>query len=237
MAATAQSSTEQPLLDTPYEFPIRPGTPEWIAAAEEGRHMVLCNVPTNIVSRLTTRALAQTCITYPFRGNVTAFQSPDLAISSMRKSFNGLNELCSRADSGKELLKLYLAEVQRFLKLPTTEEALVPTMIDSAFFSAILSYEPVVTTLDNSEITELVRANLRHLVWVRTAVSFPSGAEAQVAELAMALFVDHSVELKENGANVSKSAFRSSDIEYWRTSKKVSVPALERLIVIANGLN
>lgn len=94
-------------INHPYEFPIKPGSLEW-GTLSTGQEMVnVCQIPDSILLRLSTQALAQTCLNYPLFFQHTASNDERKAISGMIKGFNGLSELAIREDGLKELIKLY----------------------------------------------------------------------------------------------------------------------------------
>ncbi|MCD7975624.1 MAG: hypothetical protein LUG51_00150 [Tannerellaceae bacterium] len=97
----------QYLIDTPYEYPVRPGSDEW-AAFTTGQQMVdACQIPTDILSKLTTKALAETCMNYPLFFQYTASNDERDGIAYMINSFNGLKELSNRKDGVIELMNIY----------------------------------------------------------------------------------------------------------------------------------
>lgn len=57
-------------INTPYDFPIKPGTEEW-KQLKSGEEMVrVCKIPDSILTSLTTEALAKTCLSYPLLNEV-----------------------------------------------------------------------------------------------------------------------------------------------------------------------
>lgn len=97
----------QYLIDTPYEYPVKPGSNEW-AAFTTGQQMVdACQIPSDILSKLTTKALAETCMNYPLYFQYTAPNDERDGIAYMIDSFNGLQELSNREDGVIELMNIY----------------------------------------------------------------------------------------------------------------------------------
>ena len=62
-------------IDTPYEFPILPGTQEWIDLGDTLARRRACQVPDEILQHMTTDALLQTVLDYPFLSDMYAFNS------------------------------------------------------------------------------------------------------------------------------------------------------------------
>ena len=87
------------IIDEPYDFPIKPGTPEWAALSVEDRLKAL-QIPDDILKRLSTRALVETCLNYPmFRDYRASSSTPLVGIRYVMGSFNGFGELMQRQDA------------------------------------------------------------------------------------------------------------------------------------------
>ncbi|MCC5937638.1 MAG: hypothetical protein JJU34_10170 [Lunatimonas sp.] len=93
--------------DTPYDYPIRPGMEEWKSLkTAEGRYGA-CQIPESILSTLTTRALAKTCLDFPLLFEVNAGNTLQDGFRGVFKLFNGLQELFRRNDAGSSLIYIY----------------------------------------------------------------------------------------------------------------------------------
>ncbi|MCI9555335.1 MAG: hypothetical protein HFF53_00140 [Lawsonibacter sp.] len=93
-AATASPYT----IDTPYDYPVKPGTPEWLQYANVLGRRRACEVPEEILTHMTTEALLQTVLDYPFLGDMYAFNTMEMGYETVKRRFRGLQELESRAD-------------------------------------------------------------------------------------------------------------------------------------------
>lgn len=91
--------------ELPYEFPVKPGTPEWKFSSPEIMYKT-CEIPKDELSTIGTRALVITCINYPLFGLMNAFNSPQAGFEAVKQKFNGLNELLGRKDAGTALFSL-----------------------------------------------------------------------------------------------------------------------------------
>lgn len=60
-----------------------------------------------MLKNYSTEALAKTCLNYPLFKNLYFFNDLQIGFNTLKSSFNGFQELLSRADAGKELLKIY----------------------------------------------------------------------------------------------------------------------------------
>lgn len=110
-------------IDKPYDFPIKPGSSKW-ESLSTGQEMVnVCQIPDSILYRLSTQALAQTCLNYPLFFQYTALNDERKAIDEIIREFNGLTELTIREDGLKELINLYKEiPVEKIAYLQTKRE-------------------------------------------------------------------------------------------------------------------
>lgn len=110
----------QKQIDTPYDFPVKPGMSEW-AIFETGEEMLeACQIPGAILSQMSTKALVETCLNYPLKYDYSAFNDTREGISALISSFNGLKELAERESCGKVLIEAYektpVIKYQSFVK-------------------------------------------------------------------------------------------------------------------------
>src|SRR5690625_4039877 len=75
-----------------YEYPIKPGTPEW-KELNYREHMESLQVPEEILRNLTTEALIETVLGYPFIVNTFLFNTYGEGFNAILSDFNGLQEL------------------------------------------------------------------------------------------------------------------------------------------------
>ena len=80
-AATTESGGEEAMIDTPYEYPIQPGSDEWKSLSLAERFEV-CTVDRALAERMTTGALLETVLNYPF---ITQILDPNLLQSDSQK--------------------------------------------------------------------------------------------------------------------------------------------------------
>lgn len=97
------------VINEPYDYPMKPGTPEWKAFTSHNEMLQACQIPEQIIKRLTTPALVETVLTYPLMGDMLAFNSPQQGFDSVSSQFDGFCEMFARSDIGNELMNLYQA--------------------------------------------------------------------------------------------------------------------------------
>ena len=94
-------------IDTPYVFPITPADPEWRDFDTKQEMDKACQIPEQILTRLTTRALLETVLSQPFVSDYVCFNTYEDAAKNFYNTFNGFRELLSREDLTPALLAAY----------------------------------------------------------------------------------------------------------------------------------
>ncbi|NCE66342.1 hypothetical protein D1159_17640 [Pseudoflavonifractor sp. 524-17] len=94
-------------IDIPYEYPIQPGTSEWFGYPTPHDRAAVCQIPEDILGELTTPALVETIVNYPFLIEMSLFVTPEEGYAAVRYCFNGLSELECRPDGGVVLMDYY----------------------------------------------------------------------------------------------------------------------------------
>lgn len=86
-------------IDTPYEYPILPGTQEWADLFTHGAMLRACQIPEDILQAMTTEALVETVVNYPLAADVYAYDTFQMGYDAVKRQFNGLRELERRPDA------------------------------------------------------------------------------------------------------------------------------------------
>lgn len=94
-------------IDTPYVFPITPADPEWRDFNAKREMDNACQIPEQILTKLTTRALLETVLSQPFVSDYVCFNTYEDAAKNFYNTFNGFRELLSREDLTPALLAAY----------------------------------------------------------------------------------------------------------------------------------
>lgn len=94
----AENTEPRYTIDTPYEYPILPGTQEWIDLGDVFARREACQIPEDILHNMTTDALFQTVLDYPFLSTIYAFDTIEMGYKANKRQFNGLQELETRPD-------------------------------------------------------------------------------------------------------------------------------------------
>lgn len=93
--------------DDIYNFPLKPGMPEWKELKTHEEMLKVLQLPANVIKAISTGSLIQTCLNYPLFSDMWAHDNIKKGFIQLRKDFAGFNELLNRKDALEELLKLY----------------------------------------------------------------------------------------------------------------------------------
>jgi hypothetical protein len=90
-----------------YNWPLKPGMSGWKELKTHDEMLEVLQIPTEILDKLTTKDLAQTCLNYPLFPDIWAFNNLQGGMEQVIAGFNGLQEFLKRADAGSELYEIY----------------------------------------------------------------------------------------------------------------------------------
>jgi hypothetical protein len=106
MLSTPALAFGQPV-NTPYDFPIKPGTARWGELNSHTDMINACQIPKTLLPHLTDSALVATCLDYPLFGDFLAFNDMQVGFEGVIANFNGLYELIQRGEAAQEALAVY----------------------------------------------------------------------------------------------------------------------------------
>ncbi len=92
-------------IDTPYVYPIQPGTEEWAKLDSLDAKIAACKVDPELMNSMTTEALLETVLDYPPLINLYAYTDMQQAIGVVSKNFDGLQILLDREDAAECIQK------------------------------------------------------------------------------------------------------------------------------------
>lgn len=104
-AGPVQNSHMAYPIDTPYEYPVTPDSEEWFATDSHAARAGYCQIPEDILGKMSTAALVETVANYPLLGDLLFFNRAEDAYQSVSYGFNGLRELERRPDAVDELIR------------------------------------------------------------------------------------------------------------------------------------
>ncbi len=91
---------------TKWDYPVKPGTPEWVAFKSHREMIEACQVPEGVLSSMTTEELVEVCLNYPMFDNIWAYDSFPMGLRHVAKHSNAMQELFRRNDNVQHLLNL-----------------------------------------------------------------------------------------------------------------------------------
>lgn len=102
----AESTIPQYKINDPYVYPVKPGMDEWLKLDDHVKKIEACQIPTDILSNMSTDALIETVLSYPLLPEMYAWDSPANGYNAIKSQFNGLKELSIRTDATEKLSNL-----------------------------------------------------------------------------------------------------------------------------------
>lgn len=140
-----------------YDWPIKPGTPEWKALQTHDEMLAVLQIPVNILNKMSTEDLVETCLNYPLFPDIWAFNSYQDGIDKAIAGFNGLRELIKHTDVGKELLKRYKKINLAELNNKKTDNEQWGFKIEVCKLEALLSQYAILQNMTKSDRILLLR--------------------------------------------------------------------------------
>ena len=119
-------------IPTAYQFRIKPGTDKWRTFTTHQQMVDVCQIPEDTLKLLSTKALLETCLSYPLRIDVFAYDNHVTGFNRTFQRFNGYIELVSRPDFSNELFRYYQ-------NIRISEAETLPDLISKGGFSINLS--------------------------------------------------------------------------------------------------
>ena len=166
-----------------WNYPVRPGMPEWRQFTTGQQMWEACQIPQNILEKLSTEELAEICMDFPLFLDFIYSNDERWGISFTIENFNGLKELGKRKDGARELVNIYktypvLTQVQDetskdyhkpyklpFLELLLSDNTFIKQMDDKIYAELEkLVLEKYVGKLENSHVYSLYNINKTFLL-------------------------------------------------------------------------
>jgi len=143
-----------------YDFPIKPKTKEWKELGSTPERLKACQIPENILKNMSTEGLIETCLNYPFLGDIYAFNSMQAGFNSLVSKFNGFQELLKRKDAGTKLLLRY-SQIRKLDRQSIQRELGEYGILSLTCFEIIISQDVFLSNMSRQERTQL----LKECIW------------------------------------------------------------------------
>lgn len=146
-----------------WDYPIKPGTTEWLAFTTGQQKLDACQIPQEILDGLSTKELAEICQNYPLFINYMAFDDQKNGIRVVIKNFNGLTELEKREDGAMALMEIYANYLILTEHQPKgSKEYHTPYRMH--FLEMLLADDVFISQLSPEELSELGKIVLKKYV-------------------------------------------------------------------------
>ena len=134
-----------------WEYPIRPGSPEWKSAKTLVERLSLYNIPVSLLNTMTTEDLVKTCLNYPELRMIFTRNSLMKGYEFIKGQFNGFRELEKRTDAGKYLMSTYSEKRHNDVSLIANKVDQGKFMESILYIEIILSQEPIINNMAKPE--------------------------------------------------------------------------------------
>ena len=137
-----------------WDYPIKPGSPEWASFTNADQMWEACQIPDKILETLSTKDLVKICLNFPFFFNYALLDDERTGPSFAIKNFNGLSELSKRRDGVFELINAY-GEFPIFSQFPDRSSKDYFTPYKLPWIELLLADETFIKQLNEQESGEL----------------------------------------------------------------------------------
>lgn len=155
-ATRAKMSSDSSVPPDTYDFPIKPGTPEWQALNSHEEMVRACQIPEATLQSMSTAGLVETVLNYPLLGDMIAYNSFQEGFNTMASEFNGLAELLQRPEAGSELLTRYRAMDPAAIDVNWTPEQRGQYAFRIAYVETLLAQDTIRANLTEAELHNLL---------------------------------------------------------------------------------
>lgn len=139
-----------------WDYPVKPGSKEWLAVPDFSKRLELLNVPEPILKSISTEELVKSCLNYPEIQLIFTRNGLQLGYNFIRSSFNGFVELESRPDGGKELIKVYAGYKPYGFDLNSTDLEIGEFMSNFTYIEILIAQTEILNKLNPADSKELM---------------------------------------------------------------------------------
>ncbi len=139
-----------------WEFPIKPGTAEWADLISENERISALQIPSDVLLKMSTPALVETCLNFPAFGYISAFNSIQTGFVILATKFNGLKELSKRQDAAKYLINIYQETGEKGFDNPNLNLDDKYWTIKFTWIELLIAQNKMLQSLDNEDKKRLL---------------------------------------------------------------------------------
>jgi hypothetical protein len=144
-----------------YEYPIKPGTAEWKSIESRYKLVEACQIPNEILRKLSTKQLLATCLNYPFLPEIFAYDNMQEGFDNVSASFNGWQELLKRSDNINVLIDKYTNCNPNLVKNYSSDYDIGKFRMNILFVELILAQDAILIKSNDQLIVSLLRESIK----------------------------------------------------------------------------
>jgi hypothetical protein len=144
-----------PLQETLWDYPLKPEMEEWATLRTKKQMVDTCQIPFDILNKVTTEDLVAICLNYPMFNDYLLYDDERRGMRLFINRFNGLLELSKREDGARKLMNVYfnfpiLTQIQNN---PLSNDYHTPYKLP--FLEMVLCDDLFLNKLSDEELIEL----------------------------------------------------------------------------------
>lgn len=210
-----------------YNYPVKPGTSEWKLLKSHSRKVDVCQIPENVLKKMSTQELIETCIEYPLLGDMFAYDNLNRGFKRVFSGFNGLQELFIRENAGKFLLEKYKNMSPGLHRNNITKGKHTFQFI---YIEMILSQDPILFSLSKTDQASLLKESLTKFYEKRKNKEFNSKLSQTSNALLMAKII------ASTDTNINRDKTLTKNLKRFIETNLLDEKMLNEILQIANKL-
>lgn len=147
--------------ESKWDYPVKPGSQEWAQLITQDMKVQACQIPVEILQKISSEDLVALCLSYPLFINTTVFPTFQKGMDDLRNDFNGINELFRRAESSKLLSAKYIKLSVKNLDPNWTILQKGKHAYDLMFLELVLSQKEILKQLSKNELKLLLNNSVQ----------------------------------------------------------------------------
>jgi hypothetical protein len=150
-------------VETVWDYPIKTNTTEWLQLKSTEDMYKVCQIPENVLSKLSTEDLVEIVLNYPALPTLLIFNSPQDGFDNLYSKFNGIQALLNRKDAGTFLLNKYKSLSLSDFDSRWTLEKQGAFAHKYYYLEIILAQPQVIYSLNSNERRDFLKETLKKL--------------------------------------------------------------------------
>lgn len=149
---------------TAWDYPVKPGTPQWAAFTTHREMIEACQVPESVLKSLTTEELVEICLNYPLFGDIWFYDSVVFGFRNESAAFNGMQELFRRKDNVYWLIgRLRGDDIMKLSSKVLSALEVGKLIWRNSYIEFLLSHESVIANANSLQQKEIARIAMRNI--------------------------------------------------------------------------